>query len=138
MKIRSFFSPLRQKDKTRGFTLIEIVIAIVILSIALGTLLTVIANVTQQTVVPEFLNGASYLAERQFEQVTNRRFADVVSQGWTSFTGNFSDYAYQLNVGPVPVSLAADPGMTQYKQVEITVRHSSAGAVSLYTIVTNQ
>ena len=126
-----------RKLKQKGFSLIEMVIAIVVLTIAVGTLLVVFGDVLSSTVMPEIVNVSSELAERELERVSGLRFSSVVNEGPTSYTGSFSNYSYQVTVSAVPLALANDAGMTQYKQVAITVSHATAGAVTLTTVVTN-
>lgn len=128
---------VQARRKPQGFTFIELIIAIAILSVAVTVLLVVFASVTEQTVMSELLSVDTYLAEQELERITGMRFSQVASSGPTAYGGDFSDYEYEITVSPVPVALAADPAMSQYKQVEVTVRHATAGAVSLTTIVTN-
>ena len=121
----------------KGFTMIELIIAIVILSIAIGTLGVVIANMTTQAVLPGVLNTSTQLAEQEMERVSGLRFSAIANEASTSYTGNFSAYSYQVTVSAVPVALANDPGQAQYKQVQVTVTHTAGGSISLTTIVTN-
>ena len=85
----------------------------------------------------EILSVSTDLAEQQLERVTGQRYSQVINEGPTSFTGNFSNYSYQISVSAVPAALATDPGMVQYKQVQVSVSHVSAGTVNLRTVVTN-
>ncbi len=121
----------------KGFSLIEMVIAIIVLSIVVGTVLSVFADVMQSTVTPEIINVSTSLAEKEMERVSGLRFSDVVDEGPTSYTGNFSNYSYQVTVSAVPVALASDAGMAEYKQVQVTISHATAGSVSLRSVVTN-
>lgn len=127
----------KRRSCQKGFTLIETLIAVVVMGIAVGALLLVLTSVVDQTVLPEIHNVGSHLLEREFERVTSQRFAAVVNEPSTAFPGSFSDYSWQVAVSPVPAALASDPGMSQYKQVLVTVTHASGGAVSLSTVVTN-
>ena len=121
----------------KGFNLIEVIIVILVLSLAVGTLLISFSGVVQMSVTPELLDRSVELAERELERVSGLRFSSVVNDGPVSYAGDFSDYSYQIAVSPVPAALAADPGMLQYKQVQVTVTHASAGSVTLSTVVTN-
>lgn len=117
--------------------MIELIIAIVVLSIAIGTLGNVLANMTTQAVLPRSLNTSTHLAEQELERVSGLRFSAVANEGPTSYTGNFSDYSYQVAVSAVPATLATDPAQAQYKQVAVTVSHATGGSVTLTTVVTN-
>lgn len=120
-----------------GFTLVELVIAILILSIAVGTLLGLLASVVDQTVLPEVINRATYLAEQELERISGLRFSEITDAGPTAYGGNFTDYTYQIEVDPVPTTLATDPAMNDYKQVRVTVAHSSGASAHLTTIMVN-
>lgn len=123
------------KNSKSGFTLIELVIAISVLSIAIGSSLLIFANVTNQTAMPEILNVSTGLAEQELERVTALRFSDIMNQSPTNFTGNFSSYSYEIQVTPVPLTLANDPAMAEYKQTRIIIRHNTVGSVSLTTVI---
>ena len=127
---------MRIRNK-KGFSIIELLIAIVILSMAVGTLVVVLDEVIHAEVLPETLNISTALAEQEMERVTALRFASVVNEGPIAYTGDFSSYTYEIKVTAVPVDLANDPGMSNYKQVQIIVQHSVLGSVNLETIVTN-
>lgn len=118
--------------------MIEVVIAMVVIAIAVGTLLAVLAEMTNATVMPEVVNIATHLAERELDRVSGLRFSAVANEGPTSYTGAFSNYSYQVTVSAVPAAIAVDPGMTQYKQVQVTVTPTTAGAVSLTTLLTRK
>ncbi len=123
--------------KSRGFSLIEMIIAIVILTISIGTLLWVSGDVFRLATTPEILDASSQLAERELERVLTLRFSDVANEGPTNYTGSFAGYSYQITVSAVPGTIATDPAMANYKQVQVSITHTTAGTVSLRTIVTN-
>lgn len=129
---------LANKKNKWGFTLIEIVIAMVIIGASVGTLLSVAGAITRATTNPEMVNIASALAEEQIEKTTALRFSEIANVAPTSFGGDFSNYTYQVTVDAVPGTLALDPLMINYKQVAITVSHPQAGSVQLTTIVANK
>lgn len=128
----------RVRRTQHGFTLVEIVIAVSILSIALGTLFMVYASVIQQAAVPRMMNTGAHLVEQELERVTALRFSQVNNEGPTAFPGSFSDYTYEVSVTAVPPALADDAAMTQYKQVEIIVRRGAQEAARMTTIMTHQ
>ncbi len=138
---RRAFAMIRKRAplflKQRGVTLVELIIAIVVLSIAVGVLFGVFANLLKMTVMPEVLDRSAELAEQQLERISALRFSQIVDEGPVNFSGNFSDYTYQIIVSAVPDDLADDPSMLDYKQVEIIVHHSVSEDISLKTVVTN-
>jgi len=126
-----------KKKGSPGFTLIEVVVAFAVLSIAVGSLLAVMSGVMSSSVYPEVLNTGVFLAERELERVSGLRYAQLSASGPANFPAPFSDYSYRIAVSAVPASLAADPGMADYKQVEIIVSHPDGGSVKLTTVRTN-
>lgn len=121
----------------RGFSLIEMIITIIILTLAVGTIVSAFSEVVRMSVMPEVINTGTGLAEQEIERVTGLRFSSVTNEGPAGFPGSFSNYSYQISASPVPVSLAVDPGMARYKQVQVTVTHATAGSVSLSTVAAN-
>ena len=120
-----------------GFTLIELIMTVVILSIAIGGLLVAVGAAAQHVVLPYITQIATGLAEQELERVTGLRFSQVASASATPFASPFADYTYQIIVSAVPVNLANDPGLAQYKQVKVAVAHAGIGSVGLTTVVTN-
>lgn len=124
----------------RGFTLIETIIAIVVIGIAFLGLVAVFTGVFTNAVRDEAMTIAAMLAEQEMERVTALSFADVADENRDSpvdYTGNFSSYSWQVRVDTVPVGIASDPGMADYKQVEVRIANAIVGEVSLKTIVTD-
>jgi len=128
---------LQKRRSLTGFTLIEIVIVIVVLSLVAATLLTVMGAISQNVILPFMTQIATGLAEKQFERVIGLRFSQVTDEGPAAFAFPFTDYSYEITVSPVPANLFNDPSMTRYKQVEIEVSHALVGHVNVYTVVTN-
>ena len=126
-----------KRNKDRGFTLIELVVAIVVISIAVSGLLVTFSNIIRATVQPEVINISTHLAEQEMERETALRFSSVANVASTNFGGSFSAYSFQVAVSAVPAALANDPGMANYKQVLVTVTHTSGVSLSLTSVVTN-
>ncbi len=124
----------------KGFTLIETIIAIVVIGIAFLGLLAVVTGVFTNATHDEVMAIATMLAKGEMERVSGLTFLNVVDENRdapASFTGNFSNYSWQVRVDAVPAAIATDPGMTNYKQVEARITNVIAGDLSLKTIVTN-
>ena len=125
---------------TKGFTLIETIISIVVIGIAFMGLLSLFTAVYTNAVRDEVMTIATMLSKGEIERVKGLSFADVSNENRdspVSFGGNFSNYSWQVRVDVVPVSIASDAGMTNYKQAEARVSNNMIGYVSLKTIVTN-
>jgi prepilin-type N-terminal cleavage/methylation domain-containing protein len=105
----------------RGFTLIETVIGIVVIGIIALGLFATFTGVFTHAVRDEVLTVATNLAKGELERVSRLSYASIV----------------KIRVDAVPVAIANDAGMANYKQVESRVTNPIAGDVSLKTILTN-
>lgn len=126
--------------KNKGFTLIETVISIVVIGIVFLGLLAVFTGVYTNAVYDEIMTTATVLAKGEMERVSGLSFASVSDQNRDSplaFSGNFSNYSWQIRVDAVPVAIADDATMTNYKQIESRVSNNMLGYVSFKTVVTN-
>jgi len=124
----------------RGFTLVETTIGIVVLGIIALGLFATFTGVFTNAVRDEVVTIATSLAKGELERVARLSFASVVDQNRdspVSFGENFTNYSWQIMVDAVPVAIASDAGMAQYKQVEARVTNPMVGDISLKTIVTN-
>jgi hypothetical protein len=78
----------------RSTTIIEIVMAIVILSIALPPLIASFADASRQTILPAQMEVASFLATERMEEIVARRYRGIEG-GQPSYTAltasNFPD-----------------------------------------------
>ena len=124
----------------KGFTLIETIIGIVVIGIISLGLLAVFTGVFTNAARDEVLTVATSLAKGELERATRLNYASIVNQNRgtpVSFGGDFANYSWQIRVDPVPVAIANDAGMVNYKQVESRVTNTMLGDISLKTIVTN-
>lgn len=111
----------RKEIHNKGLTLIELIITIVIAAIVLLPTSMVVVESVRHAHLPEYYTIASSLLEREVERVTNLRFGAVTNEGPTSYSGNFSNYSYQLsfyyvNAGDLNTQVT---GPTDYKRVTI-------------------
>ena len=123
------------KRGTVGFTLIELVIIIFVVSIAIGTLLTTLAAVTRDTIRPLVMQTATQLTEQELEKITGNRFSFACSCNNNAYAAPFAGYSRQITVSSTGLDA---PAMSQYKRVDIVVTNSTIGSVTLRTIVTNR
>ena len=122
-----------------GFSLIELVMAIVIAAIVLTPTSMVVYESLRNTFLPEHLTIASSLLDGQIERVSNLRFNDVNNEEPVSYTGDFSDYSYEVSFYYVEGNdlNTQSPTPTDYKRVLISVFHSGFPAITATTLVTN-
>jgi type II secretory pathway pseudopilin PulG len=125
--------------KIKSFALVELVLVIVVASIAIPGIMYLFNQLARKSINDEAMYTATMLAEGELERVIQQSFANVADQNRNSpvsFGGNFSGYSWQIRVDAVPAAVASDPGMAQYKQVEARVTSNIIGDVSLKTVVT--
>ncbi|MEO0094171.1 MAG: hypothetical protein ABIK67_07965 [candidate division WOR-3 bacterium] len=109
--------------KKLGLTLVETIIGMAIVAVAFYFLIWVFINITPRTALVENLNKKVYLAQEKIEEYLARPFTQVTSVGASSFTGNFSDYKYQIIVNYVATNELNTPvaGPTPFKNVKVRV-----------------
>jgi prepilin-type N-terminal cleavage/methylation domain-containing protein len=124
--------------KSRGFTLIELVISIVVLALVIGVSMTMLSEIARASVRPDFLNRCGFLAERELERVNQLRYSMIVNQGPQNYAmPGFTDYSFRIQVAAPPAALGFGIDTVRAKQVTITVSHPAYGQVVLTTLVSN-
>jgi prepilin-type N-terminal cleavage/methylation domain-containing protein len=132
-RIRQFLKKSIRPDK--GFTLIEIIMAIVVISLAITPILVILPSVLKDTAIVEYMDIGSRLAEQQIERVLSLPFSSVATVGLTAYTGDLADYNYSITVsadGTICTSVVT------CKAVDITINHDTAGnLMTIRTYVTD-
>ncbi len=134
-----FFHGYHGKRLKRGFTLIELIMAVIISAVILIPVSAVVIESLLNTIHPEYFTIASFLLEREIERVSSLRFSEVADEGPISYSGNFSSYAYQVsfyyvNAGSLNTQVA---GPTDYKRVTVTISRAGFPSVSAVTLATD-
>lgn len=109
----------------RGFSLVELIIALVLLAIIMYGALAIFINSGVKGVNVEVFSVAQTLAEDKLEEVMSRDFGWVSSEAQTSFSGNLSSFSAQLIVSYVASGElnTGVVGPTDYKKVTVQIRH---------------
>lgn len=81
-----------------GFTLIEMLIAIVILAVGLLSMATLTGSIIQKNKLSNDLTAATTLARDKLEDVRANGYASAVSETKTACTGDFSQYQREVTV----------------------------------------
>lgn len=120
-----------------GFTLIEIIITLVVLSIAAVGVLSVFTAGMSGSADPLILNQALSLAQEQMDMAIGLRrvqgFAAVTAVGVTAFPAPFNAYSWERVVDCDPTFA---PCPAQYQRVTITVSwNAGADTISLITLI---
>jgi prepilin-type N-terminal cleavage/methylation domain-containing protein len=130
-----------QESGEGGFTLIEAIITLVVLSIAAVGVLSVFTTGIQGSANPLVLDQAVQLAQEKMEEAVALRksggFAAVASinPGVPAFPAPFNTYAWSRVVDCDPTFA---PCPAQYQRVTVTVSwNAGADSVSLVTLIAN-
>ncbi|MCU0651875.1 MAG: type II secretion system GspH family protein [Candidatus Omnitrophica bacterium] len=127
-----------QNKLVRGFTLIETIITMIVLSIVLIPFSVLTTNVIVKNTRSQAAATAVALAEGEMEWVTSLRFSAVVDEA-AAFSSPFTAFTKEVVVDYVN-SLAFDTpviGPTDYKRVQIRVAHPLSDTITLTTLVAN-
>jgi len=126
---------------SKGFSLVEVIIVIIVLGVCLTPFSILLVNVMQQNVRSQQWATEVALAESKLEQACSMRFSEIIEEPVTGFEAPFSMFGYQLNVSYVDASNLDVPvaGPTDYKRVEVAVfsAFDMQNPIKLVTLVTN-
>lgn len=127
---------------SKGFTLIEIVITLIVLSIATVGVLSVFTVGISESANPLILNQAVQLAEGEMDQVAGEKAANGFNGiNPTCVTTLLPGFACGRNSCYVSAGNLNDTSAcgapTSYKHVTVTITQPTIGSVSLDTIIAN-
>jgi prepilin-type N-terminal cleavage/methylation domain-containing protein len=128
------------KKLVRGFTLVEAIMAMVIMAVVLTPFTILIATVMAKgNRFTQAQATAVALAESKMEEVTADRFSLAASAGPTAFAAPFANYQWQVvveyvNAGALNTVIA---GPTDYKRIQVRVIDPLVGTNTLVTILAN-
>lgn len=132
--------------KDKGFTLVELMVVMLVLSLGLTTLVLMLRQATFNNTSAQFLTVAQGLAQEKMEQIISDRktqgFSYIDNSNYSAETPvtGYSTYSRSVNIFYVDSTdlntQAAGP--TNYKRAIVTVIGPGAGAnVTLVTLVAN-
>jgi len=128
----------------KGFTLIEVVLAIVIIGIALTGLLTLYQNVVNHGSQSEEYVTAAYLTSSKMEEIIadkdNQGYAFVIDSNYSTsenLTAPFLGYTRTLNFVEVdPNDLTTPQADSGYKRIVVNVTSPGGAVVTYETLLT--
>ncbi len=123
----------RRRRRRTGFTLIELVLTIVVISVGLLGVLALFENAVRGAALADINVIAAHLAREKLEQIVH----DKVRFGYAaldetlypaeSFSGDFSSYARSTTIDEVSNADFLTPEVASgYKRVEVTVSWGAA------------
>jgi len=123
----------------KGFTLIEIIIFIVIAGIILPVILVPFATSVKESLTPEKVAKATYLAQYKIEALTKNKYDSVTTetQPYTDITG-FSNYQWLWDVIWIDDTLNSSAGDVGYKRILVRVKDPDNREIELQTVVTRR
>jgi len=126
-----------KKGKKRGYTLIELVIAIVVVAIGFYSIMALFINVVPKNINVETLSRSSHLANKVAEETLAKGFSNISSVSPTAFSSPFSGYTYMVSVNYASTLEPNNTSMTptNYKKVEVKCWGGTASTVEIITLV---
>lgn len=121
--------------KKNGFTLIEMVIAIVVISIAFYSIISVFMSLSPKNVNMEDFTKAANLSNRVMEETLTKNYADIVSQPAANFSAPFQNFRYLINVTNVSTADLNVPDDSPFKKVDVFVWGGLGATVEMTTVV---
>ena len=127
----------------KGFTLIEVIIFIVVTGIILPVIMVPFATSVKESLTPEKVAKATYLAQYKMEELTKNAYDLVIvtTEEDPSYTYDdipgFSNYQWRWVISWVDETLAdsADEG---YKRILVRVKDPDGREIELQTVVTRR
>lgn len=123
-----------------GFTLFEVVISMVIISICIFSVALMFQESLRGSVELRFMTQATALAEEKMEEISRLGYAGVSNVASDYFPSPFSDYSYRVTVHCVQAAnldTSVDPIVTEYKNVEVKVTKVNQAPVIINSLLTN-
>lgn len=118
---------MKFKNKQRlGFSLVELVIAVVVIAIVMYAVIAIFITSGFRGVNVEVFTVAQSLAENKLEEAVAQDFDDITAEAETSFGGELANYSYEITVDYVSGE-ALDTAVgfaTDYKRIRVAIRHS--------------
>ncbi len=105
----------------KGLTIIEVIMAMVIIGIAFYTLIAIYVTLAPRDVRVENINKKIYLAQEKAEEFLAKPFTEAATVGATAFPGNFGEYSYRIFVTRVATDLATPSSTAPFRKVQVQV-----------------
>ena len=118
----------RLRDNNSGFTLIEVLVAMVILTVGLLGTAALITGIISSNKLSNRISTATVLAQDKMEDIKRLGYSNAVSETRASMSSPYDNYEREVTVTPNSPS----SGM---KTVKVTVYWESSKSVSLQTIL---
>ncbi len=132
--LKSKSTPPCKTGNERGFTLVEIIIAMVLIGIAVPTIMIPFSGL-EDTKNPEYIVQASFMAQKRLEELANQKRTEILTACPDGTTASATpENGYEMDCTSVDVS-ATDPDSSATsdfaKKITLTVRRTDSAMSSL-------
>jgi type II secretory pathway pseudopilin PulG len=126
--------------RSKGFTLIEVIVLIVMAGILLPVIVVPFATGIKGSGKPEVVTTAMYLAHQKIEELTKfdySRAPELNPGTYTLPTPPISGYTWQWVISHVDSNFAASGSDVGYKMIRVSVTDPQSSTYNVYSVVTN-
>jgi general secretion pathway protein I len=117
--------------RSKGFTLLEVLVALAILAIALISIFKLQGQTFRMSAKARFLTVAPHLAQAKLAEIETQDFDDI-RDGSGAFSGDRSDYDWTVAVEEVPTDLIADKNY-HLVRINVTISQTDGDSYQLRT-----
>ena len=120
-----------KRQESRGFTLLEVLVALAVLAIALTSIYRLQGQTFLMSASARFYSIAPQLARMKLAEVERQKFKDIIA-GSGAFGEDYPGYSWSLNVEEVPSDLVTSQ---QYHlaRIEVTISQDEDNSYQLRT-----
>jgi general secretion pathway protein I len=115
----------------RGFTLIEVLVALAVLAIALVSIFKLQGQTLQMSAKARFLTVAPHLAQAKLAEMETQNIDDI-ADGSGAFSDEHSDYGWTVAVEEIPTDLITDKNYHLIR-INVTITQSDGDSYQLRT-----
>jgi len=126
--------------RSKGFTLIEVIVLIVMAGILLPVIVVPFATGIKGSGKPEVVTTAMYLAHQKMEELMKfdySRAPDLTPGTYTLPAPPISGYTWQWVISYVDNNFNASGSDVGYKMIRVTVTDPQSSTYNVYSVVTN-
>ena len=106
-----------------GFTLLEVMVALAILAIVIGSLMRLQSQTIALQFAAKFEGQAPFLAQRILAEMTQAISTETALEKG-DFGEDFPDYNWEISVAPMESEIFGQAA-TWFQEINITIRHKS-------------
>ena len=115
----------------KGFTLLEVLVALAVLAIALISIFKLQGQTLQMSAKARFLTIAPHLAQAKLAEIESQDVKDI-SDGSGAFTEDHSIYNWAVAVEEIPTDLMTDKNY-HLVRINVTITHTDGESYQLRT-----